>query len=259
MLTAPVRAPVTAASTPTPPSAPRPAPPFPAPRAERGACDSVRRLVATALASSDGPYFPWLAHASLGQLHDALALAAAQLDHERWALTCLISPEVLTHLPAQADVDRAPRALALPLPVRALTRYLPEPALRRRRALAVLVENRSLRGAALGWLTASQALLAAGRFPGADAIRAHGFGRDTAAQWGLLFASGATIPALEVTEAVLHEHPRLTPLAIAGAELAVRTAVEVEHHLTAAWSAGRRAVSWPGTTASETPGVVVCT
>ncbi|OJX97991.1 MAG: hypothetical protein BGO96_13985 [Micrococcales bacterium 73-15] len=299
MLTAPERlrrSPATPLTSPTTPSPASPrlaavsgavpqetadAPHHPSPG--RGACDSVRRLVATVLGSAQEPYLPWLATASLGQLHDAVALAAAQLDHERWAFGRLTSAGlaptepaasagptapaegVLAHpgdagpaaLPAAGDIDRVLRALALPLPVRAIPAVLPHPALLRRLTLTLLVEDGALGGAALGWLTASQALVAAGRFPGAAAIRAHGFGADTAAAWVDLLEQSSTLPCLALTESVLREHPDLTPMAFAGAQLAIRSAAALERHLTAAWRAGRRLVSWPGPEVSETPGVVV--
>ncbi|WP_454300172.1 hypothetical protein [Salana multivorans] len=181
------------------------------------ACESVRHLVSWVLASTQEPYLPWLATASLGQLHDAIALTAAQLEHDRAALTRLASPECAAALPTPDALDRVLRALGLPLTVEDLEPTLPHIALSRRAALAAFTADPTLHAAALGWLTASQALLGARRFPTAEAIRAHGFGADTAASWEAQFEPATSMPCLQVTELILRERPSLAPMTLAGA------------------------------------------
>ena len=220
------------------------------------ACESVRHLVSWVLASTQEPYLPWLATASLGQLHDAIALTAAQLEHDRAALTRLASPECAAALPTPDALDRVLRALGLPLTVEDLEPTLPHIALSRRAALAAFTADPTLHAAALGWLTASQALLGARRFPTAEAIRAHGFGADTAASWEAQFEPATSMPCLQVTELILRERPSLAPMTLAGAQLAVASAAEIERQLTLAWQGGRRLLTWPGPVTSETPGIV---
>jgi hypothetical protein len=163
----------------------------------------------------------------------AAGVAEGDVDDEREAVSAVL------------------RALELQDSTGAHLDALPGAALWRLAVLDHLVTHRSLRAAALGWLTAADAMAAAGRFVTGDALRARGFDPATTAAWDACVMGEMT--TLEATEHLVEAEPHLAADVLLGARACVTAGTFVDDALDHAREVGRRTPPTDAHEASGTP------
>lgn len=246
---------------------PLPSQPVPREGSDRP-CAVVREVLQRVTARSESPYLPWLRTASLGQLHDALMLAGLQWRREgrlRRALHGLgltgtgstaAGPTAAGVADAGEGVAALVRAVGVPAEdQQGLLDVLPTVPLWRWAMVDHLAVAPTRTGVGLGWLVASDALLASGRYPTGAVLRAHGFPPETAAAWDQLFEARARLSSLQDLENLLSAAPELATGVLAGTRAALESASALERALELTWREGRRPLTW-SVSASEVPGVL---
>jgi hypothetical protein len=203
----------------------------------------VIAMAARASAPSQSSVAPLACGFGEGVLEVEVALTAVQRLRERDARASLLPSlagaprrllaRTVSVAPSDGDVDDEREAIAavlrgldLPDSTGANLDDLPGPALWRIAVLDHLVEHRSSRAAALGWLAAADALAAAGRFVTGDALRTHGLPAAVAEAWDACVIGHMS--TLEAAEHLVDAEPRQAGDVLLGARACVTAATAVQ-------------------------------